>query len=106
MKTALIFAFSIVLSQDIVDFIKEVEDSESILNDMGDLTGIDLTELDISEITNEITNEIKSGESNSIDEIMNSAIENIMSNIAESNNAGVTTQVPTESTNFRTFLKT
>ena len=84
------------------DFIKEVESTENLLDGLDfsnqNITSVD--DLDISDIAAKITNEITNSGSN-VEDIMNSAIENIMNNIAESNNAQ-TTQMPTEST--ATFL--
>ena len=74
------------------DFIAEVENNENLLNDVN-----------IANITAMITETIANSDSN-VEDIMNSAIENIMNNIAESNNAG-TTQVPTESTGILVILE-
>ena len=74
------------------DFIAEVENNENLLNDVN-----------IANITAMITETIANSDSN-VEDIMNSAIESIMNNIAESNNAG-TTQVPTESTGILVILE-
>lgn len=67
---------------------KEVENNESLLDSINDVN--------IANITAMITETIANSDSN-VEDIMNSAIENIMNNIAESNNAE-TTQVPVEDT--------